>query len=145
LQGSQKVPQKSTRTTFPRRSLSATFPRDDDGHLAWLDPYFGGTCFRLGYARAVGDGITARFTVTFVGVRFSVEERSLYDELTDQIEVETDPAKRQALIREALGIHKAEIGNIPLHQAGLAWGVRKGVNVVLRSDDSLELKWVTID
>jgi peptide/nickel transport system substrate-binding protein len=67
------------------------------------------------------------------------------DELTDQIEVETDPAKRQALIREALGIHKAEIGNIPLHQAGLAWGVRKGVNVVLRSDDSLELKWVTID
>jgi peptide/nickel transport system substrate-binding protein len=62
------------------------------------------------------------------------------DELTDQIEVEVDQAKRQALISEALSIHKDEIGHIPLHQAGLAWGVRKGVH--LRNDDSLELKWV---
>ena len=44
------------------------------------------------------------------------------------IENEVDPAKRQALISEALTIHKAEIGHIPLHQAGLAWGVRKGVS-----------------
>jgi superfamily II DNA or RNA helicase len=68
-----------------RLGLSATYAREDDGNLAWLDPYFGGTCFRLGYARAVGDGVTARFTVTFVGVRFSVEERSLYDDLTDRM------------------------------------------------------------
>src|SRR6266850_2518170 len=67
------------------------------------------------------------------------------DELTDKVENEVDQAKRQALITEALAIHNAEIGHIPLHQAGLAWGVRKGVNVVLRSDDSLELKWVTVD
>jgi superfamily II DNA or RNA helicase len=71
---------------FRRRlGLSATYAREDDGKLAWLDPYFGGTCFRLGYARAVGDGVTARFTVTLVGVRFSVEERWLYDELTDRM------------------------------------------------------------
>jgi hypothetical protein len=67
------------------------------------------------------------------------------DELTNAIEVEVDPAKRQALIVEALTIHKDEIGHIPLHQAGLAWGVRKGTNVVLRNDDSLELKWVKMD
>src|SRR3984893_11371571 len=67
------------------------------------------------------------------------------DALTNQIEVEGDPAKRQALISEALGIHKAEIGHIPLHQAGLAWGVRKGVSVVLRNDDSLELRWVKVE
>jgi peptide/nickel transport system substrate-binding protein len=67
------------------------------------------------------------------------------DALTDAIEVEIDPAKRQALIGEALSIHKDEIGHFPLHQAGLAWGVRKGAKVVLRSDDSLELKWVTVD
>ncbi|MGH9073629.1 MAG: DEAD/DEAH box helicase, partial [Acidimicrobiales bacterium] len=35
---------------FARRlGLSATYARDDDGHLAWLDPYFGPTCFRMGY------------------------------------------------------------------------------------------------
>ena len=67
------------------------------------------------------------------------------DELTDKIENEVDPAKRQALISEALAIHKDEIGHIPLHQAGLAWGVRKGVSVHLRNDDSLELKWVKVE
>ena len=67
------------------------------------------------------------------------------DELTDLIEKEIDPAKRQALISEALTIHKDEIGHIPLHQAGLAWGVRKGVSVHLRNDDSLELKWVKVE
>jgi peptide/nickel transport system substrate-binding protein len=67
------------------------------------------------------------------------------DELTNLIETEIDPAKRQALITEALSIHKQEIGHIPLHQAGLAWGVRKGVNVVLRNDDSLELRWVKVE
>jgi len=67
------------------------------------------------------------------------------DALTDMVETEIDPAKRQALISEALAIHKDEIGHIPLHQAGLAWGVRKGVSVVLRNDDSLELRWVNVE
>ncbi len=68
---------------FGRRlGLSATYPREDDGNLAWLDPYFGGTCFRLGYERAVADGIVARFSVTLVGVQFSPGERATYEELT---------------------------------------------------------------
>jgi RNA polymerase primary sigma factor len=69
---------------FSRRlGLSATYARDDDGNLAWLDPYFGGTCFRLGYDRAVADGVTARFTVTLIGVCFSPDEQARYDELTE--------------------------------------------------------------
>jgi peptide/nickel transport system substrate-binding protein len=67
------------------------------------------------------------------------------DALTEKVEVETDPAKRQALISEALALDKEDIGHIPLHQAGLAWGVRKGVHVIQRSDDSLEFKWVSMD
>jgi peptide/nickel transport system substrate-binding protein len=67
------------------------------------------------------------------------------DELTLAIETEIDPAKRQALVSEALKIHKDEIGHIPLHQAGLVWGVRNGVSVSLRNDDSLELRWVKVD
>jgi peptide/nickel transport system substrate-binding protein len=67
------------------------------------------------------------------------------DELTRQVEVTTDPAKRNALIKEAFTIHKNDVGHIPLHQAGLAWGARKGVSMVLRSDDSLELKWVRVE
>ena len=64
------------------------------------------------------------------------------DQLTNAIEIEVDPKKRQALILEALKIEKDDIAHIPLHQAGLSWGVAKGVTVVLRNDDSLELRWV---
>jgi len=64
------------------------------------------------------------------------------DNLTIAIETEVNPQKRQALITEALKQEKEDIGHIPLHQAGLAWGVKKGVSLVLRNDDSLELRWV---
>lgn len=71
---------------FRRRlGLSATYARDDDGNLAWLDPYFGSTCFRLGYDRAVGDGIVARFTATLIGVRLAPDERARYEDLTDRM------------------------------------------------------------
>lgn len=69
---------------FTRRlGLSATYAREDDGNLAWLDPYFGGACFRLGYARAVADNVTAHFRVATVGVRFAADERQRYDELSE--------------------------------------------------------------
>lgn len=68
---------------FPARlGLSATYARADDGHLTWLDPYFGGTCFRLGYGRAIADGVIARVRVALVGVAFSPGERADYEELS---------------------------------------------------------------
>ena len=71
---------------FERRlGLSATYARDDDGHVDWLDPFFGGTCFRMGYRRAIDDGVTARFTVALVGVALPGAERANYEELTSQI------------------------------------------------------------
>lgn len=71
---------------FERRlGLSATYARDDDGHVDWLDPFFGGTCFRMGYRRAVDDGVTARFTVALVGVALPAAERAIYEDLTSQI------------------------------------------------------------
>ena len=71
---------------FERRlGLSATYARDDDGHVDWLDPFFGGTCFRMGYRRVVDDGVTARFTVALVGVALPGDERAVYEELTLQI------------------------------------------------------------
>ena len=70
-------------TSFAARlGLSATYARSDDAHLVWLDPYFGGTCFRMGYRRAIDDGVTARFAVALVGVRFTPDESLYYQELT---------------------------------------------------------------
>ncbi|MGH9182001.1 MAG: DEAD/DEAH box helicase, partial [Acidimicrobiales bacterium] len=67
---------------FARRlGLSATYERPDEAHLVWLDPYFGGTCFRMGYRRAIADGVMARFTVALVGVAFDPGEQSDYRDL----------------------------------------------------------------
>ena len=69
-------------SAFVRRlGLSATYARSDEGHVTWLDPYFGGTCFRMGYRRAIADGVTAHFTAALAGVAFTACERGSYDDL----------------------------------------------------------------
>lgn len=70
---------------FPRRlGLSATYARNDDGNADFLDPYFGGVCYRLGYERALQDGVIARFSAALIGVRFSAAEREEYDEYSEE-------------------------------------------------------------
>jgi peptide/nickel transport system substrate-binding protein len=66
------------------------------------------------------------------------------DELTHLIQVETDQAKRQAMIDEAFKIHLDEVGHIPLHQQALAWGIQDNVDLVQLPDDVLKLQWITI-
>lgn len=66
-----------------RLGLSATYARDDDGHRRWLDPYFGGTCFQLGYREAVAEGVVARPAVALVGVRLDTAERDTYEDLSE--------------------------------------------------------------
>ena len=68
--------------SYPSRlGLSATYARSDDGHVDWLDPYFGGRCFSLGYRRALDDGVIASFVVALIGVSFESAEMEEYREL----------------------------------------------------------------
>lgn len=67
------------------------------------------------------------------------------DELANQIQVEVDPAKRQALIDEVMSIHSEEVGHIPLHQQPLSWGVSDGVTVAQRADNIFHLQYVTVN
>ena len=64
--------------------------------------------------------------------------------LTDMIQVETDQAKRQALIDEAFQIHSDEVGHIPLHQQPLSWGVSDGVEVAQRPDNVFDLRYTMV-
>jgi peptide/nickel transport system substrate-binding protein len=68
------------------------------------------------------------------------------EELTDQIAVEIDDAKRNEMIREAFQIHKDDVGHIPLHQQALAWGIRgdKVENVVQRPFNDVDLRTVVM-
>jgi len=66
------------------------------------------------------------------------------DELTDQILVEADTAKRDQLIKQAFEIGQKDYGYIPLHQQALAWGVSKKVKLVQRADNQVLLYWARI-
>jgi peptide/nickel transport system substrate-binding protein len=66
------------------------------------------------------------------------------DELTDNILVETDKAKRDAMIHQAWKITLDDVSYIPLHQQSLAWGMRKNIDLKQRADNIFNWKWVTV-
>ncbi len=65
------------------------------------------------------------------------------DALTDKVQLETDPAKRDLLIKQAFEIGMKDYGYIPLHQQALAWGVSKKVKLTQRADNAVLLFWAT--
>ncbi len=65
------------------------------------------------------------------------------DAIADQVEGETDPAKRDAAIKAGFDALQADWGAIPLHQQALAWGVSKKVELTQRADNLLLLYWVS--
>lgn len=67
------------------------------------------------------------------------------DALAAKVLVETDADKRDQMIAEAYTIGHDDVAYIPLHQQGLAWGVRKGTNVVQRADNVVMLYEITMD
>jgi peptide/nickel transport system substrate-binding protein len=66
-----------------------------------------------------------------------------FDVLTDKVLVETDPAKRDQLIKQAFEIAIKDYGYIPLHQQALAWGVSNKVKLTQRADNQVLLYWAT--
>ena len=67
------------------------------------------------------------------------------EELTDLIRVETNQQKRNAMISEAMKIHKEDFGHLPLHQQALAWGVANTVaEVKQRPQNDVDLRYVTM-
>ena len=66
------------------------------------------------------------------------------DELLNRIAVEVDTDKRQALIREAMELHKDDIGHMPLHQQALAWGVKDNVELAQNPDNTFTLRFVVV-
>ena len=66
------------------------------------------------------------------------------DEVTAKIQVETDPTKRNEMIREAFKIHQDDIGHIPLHQQALAWAYGKNVTLTQLPTNYMYFKWITV-
>jgi len=67
------------------------------------------------------------------------------DALIDQLKTEGDFAKRAALTREALLLHQADVGHIPLHHQIIPWAMRKSVTTVHTPTNRVLAKWTKID
>jgi peptide/nickel transport system substrate-binding protein len=66
------------------------------------------------------------------------------DELTAKIQSETDQAKRNAMIREAMKLHQDDVGHLPLHQQALAWGLKKNLTLVQLPSNDIFVKWMVL-
>ncbi len=66
------------------------------------------------------------------------------DALDQQIQVETDQAKRDAMIDQVAGLIQKDWGYIPLHQQVIIYAARDGVDLAQRPDNYFELKWVNV-
>jgi peptide/nickel transport system substrate-binding protein len=66
------------------------------------------------------------------------------DRLIDAMKTETDVAKRNGLIREALIRTRDEMLVIPLHHQMRPWAMKSGVTTVHRSDDRPEARYTSI-
>jgi peptide/nickel transport system substrate-binding protein len=67
-----------------------------------------------------------------------------FDRLTDAIAVETDPAKRQQMISQAMRIHREEVGHIPLHQQTVIWAARQNIELQQLADNYFPLRYVRV-
>ncbi|WP_313301403.1 ABC transporter substrate-binding protein [Diaphorobacter sp.] len=66
------------------------------------------------------------------------------DGMINQIKVEMDPAKRDALIGDSLKLVKDEYYYIPVHHQIRPWAMRKGVTTQHRADDRPMPNWTTM-
>jgi len=67
------------------------------------------------------------------------------DALIDQLKTEGDFAKRAAITREALLLHQADVGHIPLHHQIIPWAMRKSVTTVHTPTNRVLAKWTKIE
>lgn len=67
-----------------RLGLTDLYERGDNGISTYLDPYFGGVSFSLGYDRALEDEVISPYEIAVVSVRLNNAEQAEYDALGKQ-------------------------------------------------------------
>jgi peptide/nickel transport system substrate-binding protein len=115
-----------------------------------LAPRFQTSFFMLGWTPNTYDAHNTLFNLmaTRAGVRGMFNSggysNARFDELVDQMAVETNVPRRQALIEEAMKIHADEAGHIPLHQQTVIWAARQTVQLQQLADNWFPLRFVRI-
>jgi peptide/nickel transport system substrate-binding protein len=67
------------------------------------------------------------------------------DALTETIGVETNPAKRAAMIRQTIEILQRDLPTIPLHQQMIVWAAKKNIELAQPADNMFPYRLVRIN
>jgi peptide/nickel transport system substrate-binding protein len=84
----------------------------------------------------------ARGGGTFNGGRYS---NAALDALIDALRVEPDARRRRALVERAQSMAEDDVAYVPLYRRKLAWAMQRRVHVVMSPDDTLAVRWTTVD
>jgi peptide/nickel transport system substrate-binding protein len=66
------------------------------------------------------------------------------DDLIDKIGVETDQAKRNAMIDQAAQIVQMDVAAIPLHQQVIVWATKKNIDVAQLADNNFPYRFIQV-
>jgi peptide/nickel transport system substrate-binding protein len=112
---------------------------------------FDTSAYMLGWGVATYDGqysvqslIRTRTSGADGNFNFAKVSDAKVDQLTDAMKTETDVAKRNAMIRDALIRTRDEFLFIPLHHQIRPWAMKQGVTTVHRSDDRPEARFTSL-
>lgn len=131
---------KANLNSMPRATY---FPKvqsyDTSAYLfGWGVPTFDSLYTLQSLMHSKGEGADGSFN-------FGNYENAEVDKLIDTVKVETDEAKRNDAIHQALKIHGEEFGHLPIHDQVIPWAMAKNVDVIHRADNRLTVEWVVVN
>ncbi len=136
---------------WARIGIKATLVAENFATYSQKFQNFDTSIYLLGWGIATYDAqyflqsiVRTRTTGADGNFNFSRVSDPVVDRLTDQMKVETDTAKRNALIREALLRVRDEVLVIPLHHQIRPWAMKSNVTTLHRSNDNPHMRFTTV-
>ena len=105
--------------------------------LGWGVPTFDGLYMLQSLVRTKTTGADGSFN------QGRISDKKL-DEMIDQIKVETDTKKRDALLKESLEITRDQYYYVPLHYQMRPWAMKQGVGIAYSIDDRPQARFATV-
>ena len=115
-----------------------------------LSPNYNTDFYMLGWTPATYDAHNVLYTLlgTRNGKRGEVNSGGYsnpeLDTLTDKIGVETDHAKRDDMINQAIKIVQTDVATVPLHQQVIVWAMKDNVDVAQPADNFCPYRLVRV-
>jgi len=115
-----------------------------------LAPKYDTDFYMLGWTPSTYDGHNVLYTLlgTRNGKRGEVNvggySNPVLDALTDKIGVETDQAKRNGMIRQAIDIMQQDLPTLPLHQQVIVWAAKTNIELVQPADNLFPYRFVKV-